>query len=457
MPRSMTPIFLFSLFLYDSPMSAYFKIQGSAGARTLKGTISVFGAKNAALKAIAASILYDTPLTLSNVPGIEDVSRMSEILEAMGASATFTPAEHTMTIDTRNLSQSTVTPEIAKRLRASIVLTGPLLARMGHVEFPHPGGDVIGERPIDLFLEGFMKMGAMVHHRDDGLYEVRAPEGGLHGAEIFFRVQSVTGTETLMMAATLARGTTILKNAALEPEIVWLAEMLRASGADITGVGTSTITIVGGSMLTQSADKKNAHAFHIIPDRIEAGSFLILGALAANNLTVTDIVPEHLESLVELLEYSGMTIIRGENTLTIAPPENSSVGRAVNVRTHEYPGFATDLQAPMMVYLTQAKGESVVFETVFEGRLNYTESLNSMGANIVLMNPHRVLVHGGTSLRGKRLESPDIRGGLAFVLAAAIAEGESEIHNVYHIDRGYESVEERLKNIGVDIVRIQVS
>ncbi len=438
-------------------MFSYFKIIGSGGARTLRGTIAVFGAKNAALKAIAASILYDTPLTLSNVPGIEDVSRMLEILETMGASAAFFPKEHTMTIDTRNLSQSRVTPEIAKRLRASIVLTGPLLARMGHVEFPHPGGDVIGERPIDLFLEGFMKMGATVHHRDDGLYEVRAPEGGLRGAEIFFRVQSVTGTETLMMAAVLAKGKTVLKNVALEPEIVWLADMLRASGAQVEGAGTTTITIHGGGMLAQPADTKNSAAFHVIPDRIEAGSFLILGALAAQQLTVEHIIPEHLESLVELLEYSGMTITRGKDTLSIAPPENSPVGRAVNVRTHEYPGFATDLQAPMMVYLTQAKGESIVFETVFEGRLNYTESLNSMGANIVLMNPHRVLVHGETVLRGKRLESPDIRGGLAFVLAAAIAEGESEIHNVYHIDRGYESVEVRLKNIGVDITRADVS
>ncbi|MDO8521108.1 MAG: UDP-N-acetylglucosamine 1-carboxyvinyltransferase [bacterium] len=426
-------------------MLEHFVIKGLAGKRLLSGTVAVRGAKNAALKGIAASILFRTPLTLTNVPEIEDVSRMVEIVSGMGARVT--TKKHEVTVDATGSLSSTVTPEIAKRLRASIVLTGPMLARYGKVRFPHPGGCVIGERPIDLFIEGFEKMGARVK-RVGKFYDIRAPQGGLRGAEIFFRSQSVTGTETFMMAATLAKGKTTIKNAAMEPEIVWLADLLNASGARIRGAGTPTITIIGGELL--DAKKKT---FYVIPDRIEAGSFLILGALAAKKLTVTGVVPEHLESLIELLEYTGTTVTRTKNSLTVAAGKGSKHLRAVDVRTHEYPGFPTDLQAPMMVYLTQAKGESLVFETIFEGRLNFTESLNRMGANIAMMDPHRVLVKGPTKLQGHRLESPDLRAGLAFVIAALIAKGTSAIYNIYNIDRGYERIEERLQKIGAGIVR----
>lgn len=426
-------------------MSEHFLIKGSAGRRTLSGTINVRGAKNAALKGIAASMLFRTPLSLTNVPEIEDVSRMLEILETMGALAT--QQRNCITIDTQKLSSTTVTPEIAKQLRASIVLTGPALARFGQVRFPHPGGCVIGERPIDLFIESFEKMGALVK-RTGKFYDIRAPKEGLRGAELFFRAQSVTGTETLMMAAVLAKGKTVIKNAAMEPEIVWLADLLRISGARISGAGTPTITVVGGKLL--DAKKKT---FRVIPDRIEAGSFLILGALAAKKLVITDIIPEHLESLIELLAYTGTEISRNRNSLTVFAPKKLKPFRPVAIRTHEYPGFPTDLQAPMMVYLTQGSGESLVFETIFEGRLNFTESLNRMGANITMMDPHRVLVKGATKLRARRLESPDLRAGLAFVIAATIAEGVSEIHHIYNIDRGYERIEERLRTIGVNILR----
>lgn len=426
-------------------MSAHFLIHGLAGKRALSGSVRIFGAKNAALKAIAASILFRSPLMLENVPEIEDVSRMLEIIRTMGGNVTTAP--HRATIDATKLHSTTLTPEIAKRLRASIVLTGPILARYGVVRFPYPGGCVIGERPIDLFTLGFMSMGAKVK-KVGKLYEVRAPKGGLRGGELFFRTQSVTGTETFMMAATLANGVTTIKNAAMEPEIVWLAELLNASGAHITGAGTPTITILGGKVL----DAKKKH-FTVIPDRIEAGSFLLLGALAATKLTVTHIVPKHLEALTELLEYTGTKVTKTASSITVSvgtrPPHLSGV----NIRTHEYPGFPTDLQAPMIVYLTQTEGESLVFETIFEGRLNFTESLKHMGANITMMDPHRVLVRGITKLHGKRLESPDLRAGLAFIIAAIIADGVSVIHSVYNIDRGYEHIEERLRSIGVLIER----
>jgi len=427
-------------------MSEHFLIKGLKGKRLLSGKVSVVGAKNAALKGIAASLLFKTPLTLTNVPEIEDVSRMLEIIRTMGGTVSI--AAHKATIDARGISDATLTPEIAKRLRASIVLTGPMLARFGFVRFPHPGGCVIGERPIDLFIEGYKKMGARVV-RTGKFYDIRAPKEGLRGAEIFFRLQSVTGTETFMMAATLAQGKTVIKNAAMEPEITWLAELLNASGAHVTGAGTPTITIVGGKMLAQ----KKA-SYRVVPDRIEAGSFLILGALAAKKLVIEQVAPEHLESLIEILTAAGVGIVRGKDSLTVSAPKHNHTFRSISVRTHEYPGLATDLQAPLTVFMTQAEGESLVFETIFEGRLNYIESLNRMGAEITMMDPHRVLVKGPSSLKGKRLESPDLRAGLAFVIAAIIAEGMSEIHNVYNIDRGYERIEERLATIGVEITRM---
>ena len=412
--------------------------------------IEVVGAKNAALKAIAAGVLYKTPLRLSNMPMIEDVTHMLDIVRSMGGSASVSSDGHDVSIDTRTLTQGTIPGDIAKRIRASVVLTGPLLARFGRVQFPHPGGDVIGKRPIDLFIEGFEKMGATATRTKSGLYDIIAPKEGLHGAEIFFRVASVTGTEALLMAAVLARGTTVIKNAALEPEIVWLAEMLTASGAKITGAGTPTITIKGGGLLMQ----KNK-TFRVIPDRIEAGSFLVLGALAAKKLTLRGVIPEHLESLSAALQYAGVPITSTKDTITVEAPKTRKPFRAFNLRTHEYPGFPSDLQSPTMVFLTQTEGESLVFETIFEGRLGYTESLNRMGANITMMDSHRVLVKGPTRLAGKHLESPDIRAGLAFVIAAAIADGVSHIYSIYHIDRGYERLEERLMAIGLDITRIE--
>lgn len=428
-------------------MSEHFLINGLSGKRELEGEIVVSGAKNAVLPGMAASLLFRDALVLTNVPEIEDVSRMSELLSGMGASVLRRSDRVSITTDA--VTEPELTEEISKRLRASIIFIGPMLARFRSATFPHPGGCVLGARPIDLFVEGLEKMGA-VFTQEGKRYRVRAPKG-LHGAEFFFRVPSVTGTETIMLAASIATGTTVIRNSAMEPEIGWLAEILNASGAKITGAGTPTITVRGtGGKLLRAKEKR----FPVVPDRIEAGSFLILGALAGKELSIANIEPKHLESLIALLDYSGLPLSIGKRSITVRAPKAGTTLRSVDLKTHEYPGFATDLQSPMVVYLTQVAGESLVFETIFEGRLNYTESLVRMGASITMMDPHRVLVKGPTPLSGKTLESPDIRAGLAYVLAAAVARGTSRIHNVYYIDRGYAHVEERLRAVGLDILRV---
>ncbi len=443
---------------YNCPMqektSDKFLIKGLGGTKSLSGKIRVNGAKNAALKLMAASILFGDKVSLKNIPSIEDVHRMRDLLMAMGATAVENKKGE-YEIDTKFARKDgKLDHEISKRLRASIVTTGPALSRFGKVNFPHPGGCVIGVRPIDLFIDGFKKMGANVRvskKGDKDWYKISAKGGKLRGAEIFFKQQSVTATETFMMAAVLAKGKTILKNAALEPEIKHLADFLSMGGAKIKGAGTTTIEIEGVGMLAA-----RGKTFSVMPDRIETGSFLILGALAARDLEISDCEPEHIAALIELLKSSGVKITIKKNSIILkgnSKIKNKNLN-GVGVKTHEYPGFATDLQAPMVVYLTQVKGESLVFETIFEGRLNFIEWLSRMGANIEVWDPHRVMIKGPTELHGRVLESPDLRAGLAFVIAAIVAKGESVVHNVYNIDRGYEKVEERFRKIGVDISRV---
>jgi len=425
-------------------MSNTFIIKGLGGERSLEGTVSVTGAKNAALKAIAATVLFRDTVTLTNIPHINDVERMFDLLKDMGAEIA-NPKKGTHTVFLPRTFSSDLTPAIAKKMRASVVVTGPILARFGKVSFPHPGGCVIGARPLDLFVDGFEKMGATVTVKDEK-YMVEAKKG-LKGAEFFLKNQSVTVTETFMMAAVLAKGTTIMKNAAMEPEIAELANFLNTCGAKISGAGTPTITIKGGKLLSGKSC-----VYKTMPDRIEAGSFLVLGALAARELRITNCNPLHLESPIELLRNAGVKIETKKTEIIVRAP---AYIQAMDIKTHEYPGFPTDLQAPMTVLLTQAEGESKVFETIFEGRLNYTESLAAMGAKITMMDPHRILVRGKSDLRGRKLMSPDLRAGLAFVIAAIIAKGDSVIHNVdITIDRGYEDIDNRLRAIGVTIERV---
>lgn len=457
-------------------MNDRFFIRGLAGTRELAGTIPVSGAKNAALKVMASALLFRDEVRMENVPEIEDVKRMSDLLADLGCkvapgmqtstrrglkrgSPAFVKASvggHRLTIRCSDKLRTELSPDISKRMRSSIVLAGPLLARFGEVSLPHPGGCVIGERPIDFFIDGFRALGATFTvggAPNAKMYRFRVRGGKLRGAHIFLKNPSVTATETFLMAAVLAEGTTTIENAAIEPEIADLAAFLNRSGARIEGVGTSQLRIRGlaGSALLRA----RGAVYTTMPDRIEAGSFIILGALCAKKLRVEGCEPRHLGALLDALSSAGVSLEVGKRHVTVRstasrPPRF----RAVNIKTHEYPGFPTDLQAPMTVFLTQASGESLVFETIFEGRLNYAEALTGMGADITPMDPHRILVKGPAALRGKKLESPDLRAGLAFIIAAAAARGSSYIHNVYNIDRGYERIEERLSRVGLHIRRL---
>jgi UDP-N-acetylglucosamine 1-carboxyvinyltransferase len=423
-----------------------FLITGLGGKKDLSGSVTIGGAKNAVMPAFAASLLFETPLCVERVPAIEDVERMSELLRGVGVAVNKKDATYTLDASVQKL-----TPELervsASKMRSSVFLTGPLLARTGHVRFPHPGGCVIGERPIDQFLQGFKKMGATVSE-DGKWYDLQAKDG-LKGIEHFFTIMSVSATETFMMAAILAKGTTVLKNAAMEPEVVSLAELLRSGGAQIHGEGTPTITIEGGSLLRSSS------SYVTIPDRIETGSFLILGALTARDLVLKDCNPAHIEILIRLLLTAGVPITHDASTITISNniKPNQEFELSQEVRTHEYPGFATDLQAPLTVFFTQITGENTVFETIFENRLGYTQDLVHMGADITMWNPHKMMVRGPRALKGRELVGPDLRAGLAFIIAALVAEGESKIGNAYVIDRGYERIEKRLSELGATMSR----
>ena len=430
--------------LYSTLMKESFVVDGLAGERTLRGDIPVRGAKNDALKILAASFLFKDTVAISNVPDIDDIGAMANLIQDLGS--TIVRGDRTVEVTAPSADATKLDRTMAKKLRASVVLTGPILARYGKVSFPHPGGCVIGARPIDLFLRSFEKMGA-TYTIDEEYYHIEAEGGKLRGADIFLDIASVGVTETVMMAATLAEGTTYIRNAAMEPEIQNLANYLVRCGASIEGIGTPTLVIHGGSVLESKRE-----VYCVLPDRIETGSFLILAALAADEVRVTDCAPQYVRSLLSLLEQAGVNFTVENDSITVRKP--SAPYKSVNLKTHEYPGFATDLQAPMTVFLTQTEGESLVFETMFEGRLNYTQDLIKMGADITMFDPHRVMVRGPRPLVGRELEGPDLRAGLAYVIAGIIAKKTSIIYNINHIDRGYERIEERLRAIGVAITRV---
>jgi UDP-N-acetylglucosamine 1-carboxyvinyltransferase len=427
-----------------------FVIQGLAGEKKLKGTVKINGAKNAALKAMAAAVLFDGPVRLKNVPHNDDVETLATILRKLGAKVEW--QDHELIIDATPVSSTDIDPELAQKMRASVVLTGPLLGRFGSASFCTPGGCVLGTRPIDLFINGYTKMGATAEFIEN-LCNIRSISK-LKGTEIFFNIQAVGPTETLMMAAVLAEGTTVLKNCAMEPEIVNVAEWLNVGGANITGAGSSTITIegTGGKLLSHTAE------YTTIPDRIEAGSYLLLGALCAEELTLTDCRPDHMEAVVALLRTSGVPIQTSADSITIRgnSKPNSSFS-AFNVRTHEYPGYPTDIQAQIVTYLTQVTGEGIIFETIFEARFKYVEDLSKLGAHITVMNPREILVKGPSDFSAlpdsEELQAHDIRAGFAVVMAALVGKGAFIVNNVHLIDRGYEKLEERLQALGADIQR----
>jgi len=412
------------------------------GQKPLSGEIKVKGAKNAALKIIPAAILSQEKITITNIPHIEDVEKAIELIIDLGAKVQ--KKNDTLEIQIARFIKKELSANIANKFRASIMFVGPMLARIGEIKFPLPGGCVLASgshRPIDLFLEGFKKFGAKLKIKD-GCYHLKAKK--LKGCHYFFTTISVTGTESLMMTAVLAEGKTTLQNCASEPEIKVLADYLNEQGAKIKGAGTPTITIEG-------VKKIKAGIFNIIPDRIETGTFAILAAACKSEIVITHCNPNHIEVLLSIFDKIGVKYLTGPNWLKI---QKAKTIKSYSMKTHEYPGFPTDLQASYTTLMTQAQGSSLIHETIYDRRLLYVDMLMQMNADIIMCDPHRVVVNGPTQLRGKTLISPDIRAGTAMIIAGLIAKGKTVIDNIYQIDRGYEKIEERLKKIGCDIKRI---
>lgn len=412
------------------------------GGQKLSGEISVGGAKNNAQIMIPVALLSAETMIIKNVPQIDGVEKSLELMCDLGAE--IKEGDHELEINTAKINKTELDKKIADKFRTSVMFVGPILARLGEVKFPHPGGCVIGAagRPIDLFLEGFEALGAKVEVRDK-YYHISAKK--LKGCEFFFTTMAVTGTQSMIMTACLAEGTTTLKNCAMEPEIIALADYLNSQGAKINGAGTPTITIEG-------VEKLNAGICEIIPDRIEAGSFALMAAATNSEIKITNCNPEHVLSLLTIFDKIGVKYERGENYLLM---KKSGEIKSYDLKTHEYPGFSTDLQSPYVILMTQAHGTSLIQETIYDRRLLWADMLSQMGANIIMCDPHRVAVNGPTKLYAKKLISPDIRAGIALVIAALIAEGTTEIDNIYQIDRGYEELDVRLKKLGAAIERVE--
>lgn len=415
------------------------------GRQTLKGEIRVAGDKNTALKLIPACVLIPGVTQLDNVPRIQDVKVIIELLKRIGAKIEESNDGHTLRIDTKKITTTKLPTDLVTKARASSMLVGPLLARFGSVELHHPGGDIIGERPLDLLLDGLKRLGASISQKDR-VYQIKTKQ--LKGGRIVFRRVSVTGTENLLLAAVLAQGTTEIINAALEPSVTALAEFLKKRGARIEGIGSPVLKIIGVESL-----KIIEEPVTIIPDRIEAGTFACLAAANNAEITITACEPNHLEVFLKTLMDIGVKYQRTQNSLKIL--KRSGPLRATNIITHEYPGLATDHQAPLTVLLTQASGVSLVHETIYEARLFYTDKLKQMGAKVIMADPHRVIIEGPAALTGRKIISPDIRAGIALLIAGLIAEGTTTIGNVYQIDRGYEEIDKRLANLGAAIKRVE--
>lgn len=412
------------------------------GGSKLSGEISVKGTKNFALKIVPASLLSSEVMEISNLPEIEDTSRSIELLNELGSSVQIKNSKYY--INNKDIKSTVISRDIGKKFRASIMFVAPLLARFGEVKFPHPGGCVIGagSRPIDLFLDGYRSLGAEVHY-NDGFYEIKAKK--LKGCEFFFTTVSVTATESMLMAATLASGKTVLKNCAMEPEIEELAKYLNKCGAKIQGAGTPIIKIEG-------VNKISGGKIKILPDRIETGTFAIMAAASHSELLIKDCRPQNIQILLEIFKKIGIKYEADENNLLIKKTDSFL---SYSIKTHEYPGFPTDLQSPYTLLMTQATGSALIHETIYDRRLLFSDLLAQMGANIIMCDPHRIVVFGPTKLQGKQLTSPDLRAGITMMLAGLIADGETTIDNIYQIDRGYEKIDERLRSIGANIIRTE--
>lgn len=412
------------------------------GGRKLSGEVRISGAKNSVLPIIVATLLAEGRCVLEDVPRLADVQIIKDVLESLGADITFT--DNTMEVDGAPVNKVQAPIEYIKKMRASVLIMGPLLARFGRAVLSLPGGCAIGARPIDLHLKGLEVLGASIQIRDDEVV-AEVPGGRLKGDRIFLRVPSVGATENLMMAASLAEGVTVIENAAEEPEIVDLANFLNAMGADVRGAGTGVIRITGVEHL-------HGANHTIIPDRIEAGSYLLAGAITGSTVRVTNCIADHLRPVLDKIVESGATIEVDEvaNTVTVHGAEHI---HPVDVKTLPYPGFPTDMQSQFMAYMTVADGTCQFTETIFENRFMHVDELRKMGANIQVEG-RNAFITGVPKLHGAAVRATDLRAGAALIIAGLAAEGETTVSDLYHLDRGYEDLIGKFQSLGADIRRI---
>lgn len=410
------------------------------GGNRLVGTVKTSGAKNAVLPIIAASILGTSPSRLDEIPALEDVRTICAVLECLGIKVDASEP-HTLKIDSREITSCEAPYELVRSMRASFLVMGPLLARKGYARISQPGGCAIGTRPIDLHLKGFEALGVKIE-QGHGYIEASAPEG-MTGANIYLDFPSVGATENIMMAAAMANGTTVLENPAEEPEIVDLANYLNQMGARVRGAGTNVITIEGVSEL-------HGVQHSVIPDRIEAGTYMIAAAMTGGDVIIENVLPEHQKPLIAKLREAGALVEEDIDRIHVV---GSGKLKAVDIKTLPYPGFPTDMQAQMMAMLSVAEGRSKITETVFENRFMHVVELNRMGANITTEGRSAVIT-GPAHLTGCTVRATDLRAGAAMILAGLVSEGATEICDIYHIDRGYEEIAAKLTRLGADIKRV---
>lgn len=410
------------------------------GGTPLCGEVSISGAKNSVLPILMATLLASEPVCIGNVPHLKDVITTLSLLSQMGVKCKHLDSK-TIELDARNVNDYVASYELVRTMRASILVLGPLVARFGKAEVSLPGGCAIGSRPVDFHVEGLRAMGADILVKD-GYIHASAPNG-LKGAEIHFKVASVTGTENLMMAATLAQGVTHLRNAAKEPEVIDLAQFLNKIGAKIEGAGTDHITITG-------VERLQGGTYDVFPDRIETGTYLVAAAITSGKITAKNTDPVLLEGVIEKLREAGATVTTGKDWITV-----DMLGKrpkAVDISTAPYPGFSTDMQAQFLALNTIAQGQSVITETIFENRFMHVQELKRMGADIRLEG-NRAIVNGVESLQGAPVMATDLRASASLVLAGLAAKGTTIVDRIYHIDRGYEKIENKLHELGASIER----
>lgn len=407
----------------------------------LRGRVRISGAKNSVLPVMAASLLGDGQSIIEEIPYLNDVRIMCDLIESLGAGVEVSKNQTRVRINTGNISNTIAPYELVNKMRASFLVMGPLLARTGMARISLPGGCAIGTRPVDLHLKGFAAMGAEIT-QGHGYIEAKS-KGRLKGNRIYLDFPSVGATENIIMAASLAEGQTIIENAANEPEIVDLATYLIAMGAEITGAGTDTIRISGVASL-----KGKNHA--VIPDRIEAGTFMVAAAITGGDVIIDNVVPDHLKPVTAKLREAGVEI--SEELFSIRVRSDGDL-KAIDIKTHPYPGFPTDMQSQMTSLMSKAEGTSMVIETIFENRFMHVSELKRMGANIKIEG-RSAIIEGATQLMGAQVKATDLRAGAALVLAGLSAEGTTEITDIEHIDRGYVKIDEKLKSLGVNIKRV---